>query len=361
MNEGGRQLPRFAAYLEATGTNTITLESAMAWAQQPTLQPSSSVWASRMTAARGFARYLAGIDARTQVSPAGLLPYRKHRRVPFLYSLEDVALLMSQARQTIASPLRAATFETLIGMLAVTGMRIGEAIRLDRTDVDWDQRLAVVRLSKFGNQEHYHCMTVPCRCWPTTRTSAIGCSHRQRRRASSSRLPESGPGTATSSTRFRRLFVKAGIGATSSSHPRIHDLRHSFAVRTMVAWYRNGENTQSRLAWLSTYQREASPRTVSAYRDTFRLLLGFVQLLTVKTPYTPGLEHLDASVIAAFLGGSSSKGQLAVVVRSCRAPIPRRSPAALDQCFIRRYLLWPGQPSAVVPSVATPRRTRWLL
>jgi integrase len=139
LADAGRQLPRFVAYLEATGTDTITLESAMAWAQQPALQPNSSVWASRMTVVRGYARYLAGIDARTQVPPVGLLPNRKHRRVPYLYSLEDVAFLMSQARQTIPSPLRAATFETLIGMLAVTGMRIGEAIRLDRTDLDWDQ------------------------------------------------------------------------------------------------------------------------------------------------------------------------------------------------------------------------------
>src|SRR3989442_14796110 len=102
-----------------------------------------------MTVARGFARHLAGIDPHTQVPPVGMLPYHKQRRIPYLYSSADVAALMTQARFTIASPLRAATFETLIGMLAVTGMRIGAAIRVDRADIDLDQSLAGGRASKF--------------------------------------------------------------------------------------------------------------------------------------------------------------------------------------------------------------------
>ena len=260
MDEAGRQLPRFVAYLEATGTHTITLESAMAWAQQPTLQPNSSVWASRMTVARGFARYLAGIDARTQVPPVGLLPYRKHRRSPYLYSLEDVASLMSQARQTIPSPLRAATFETLIGMLAVTGMRVGEAIRLDRTDVDWDQGLAVVRVSKFGKSR-----ALPLH--DSTVHTLAGYADLRDRLQPSPKVPSffvSGTGKrlwySDIQHTFQALVSVAGIGATSPSHPRIHDLRHSFAVRTMATWYRNGENTQSRLAWLSTYLGHRDPR-----------------------------------------------------------------------------------------------------
>src|SRR5439155_18949793 len=131
LDDAGRLLPRLVAYLEATGTETVTLEAALAWAQQPDLRANSTVWARRMTVARGFARHLAGVDPRTQVPPVGMLPYHKHRRVPYLYSSADVVGLMNEARRIISSPLRAATFETLISMLAVTGMRIGEAIRLD--------------------------------------------------------------------------------------------------------------------------------------------------------------------------------------------------------------------------------------
>ena len=84
LDEAGRLLPRFVAYLEAVGAETVTIEAALAWAQQPEADPTSVVWAKRMTVARGFARHLAGVDPRTEVPPTGLLPLRKHRRVPYL-------------------------------------------------------------------------------------------------------------------------------------------------------------------------------------------------------------------------------------------------------------------------------------
>jgi integrase len=260
LDDAGRLLPRLVAYLEANGAQTITLEAALAWAQQPDLQSDSTTWARRMTVARGFARHLAGIDPHTQVPPVTMLPYHKHRRIPYLYSLADVAALMTQARLTIASPLRAATFETLIGMLAVTGMRIGEAIRLDRSDVDWDQGLAVVRASKFGKSR-----ALPLRA----STVAALADYAQRRdqllpspKTTSFFVSITGKRLHYGDVQFmfQILVSGAGIGAGSPVRPRIHDLRHSFAVRTLVDWYRDGENVQTRLAWLATYMGHRDPR-----------------------------------------------------------------------------------------------------
>jgi integrase len=123
LADAGRLLPRLVAYLESNDLATITIEAAMAWAQQPDADPTSTVWVSRMAVARGFARHLAGRDSRTEVPPVGILPVRRHRRVPYIYSSAEIASLMAQARLTIRSEFRASTIETLFGLLAATGMR----------------------------------------------------------------------------------------------------------------------------------------------------------------------------------------------------------------------------------------------
>jgi hypothetical protein len=97
LADAHRLLPRFVAYLDAIGSSTLTIEAALAWAQQPEADPQSSVWPKRMVAARGFARYMAGIDSRTQVPPSGLIPSRQRWRPPFIYNPTDVAALMAAA------------------------------------------------------------------------------------------------------------------------------------------------------------------------------------------------------------------------------------------------------------------------
>lgn len=106
---------------------------------------------------RGFARYLQTVDPATEIPPADLLPRGNYRPpAPYVYSDADLAGLMAAAR-TLSPPLKAATFETLIGLLAVTGLRIGEAMRLDRDDVDWTDGLLTVRGSKFGRSREVLC------------------------------------------------------------------------------------------------------------------------------------------------------------------------------------------------------------
>ena len=148
LAEYHRELPRLVAFLEAEDLPTVTVAAALAWAQGPGVDPATSIAPRRMTIARGFARYLAGIDARTEVPPPGLIAGRRRWRPPFIYSPGDIEALMAQARQL--TPMPAATHETLIGLLAVTGLRVGEAIRLDRADIDWADGVLAIRESKFG-------------------------------------------------------------------------------------------------------------------------------------------------------------------------------------------------------------------
>jgi len=107
----------------------VTIEAALDWVQQSTTVIGTSVGPRRMTSVRGFARYLSGVDARTEVPPFGLMPHRQRWRKPFIYTPADIDAVMNQTR-SIESPLRAATYDTLIGLLASSGLRIGEAIKL---------------------------------------------------------------------------------------------------------------------------------------------------------------------------------------------------------------------------------------
>ncbi len=139
----GWLLADFAAYMETAGATTITIPLALAWATLPQ-DVLPSWWAARLRVVRGFARHLSVFDPDTEIPPVGLLEARNRRAVPYLYSKDEVAALLA-ATGSLRPTLHAATYRTLIGLLAVTGMRLGEAIRLDRADLDEDGRCLVVR------------------------------------------------------------------------------------------------------------------------------------------------------------------------------------------------------------------------
>ena len=268
LAEAGWLLPGFVAYLDACGSPTVTIDAALAWAQQAPRSPAGRVTtlgARRMTAARGFARYLSGIDPGTQVPPLGLMPHRARWRQPFIYTRADIAMLLELARRTIASPLRAATYETLIGLLAASGLRIGEAIKLDRTDIDWAQGVLLIRESKFGKS----------RLVPLHPTSMQALEGYARLRDQLQPQPAE-PAFFVSLKRkrllyavvqetFRQLIDSAGIGAGAPSPPRLHDLRHTFAVRTLLGWYRAEEDVQPKIPSLSTYLGHREPASTYWY------------------------------------------------------------------------------------------------
>ncbi len=285
LADAARLLPRFVAYLDANNIEFVTVEAAVAWALAPDAPAGTTVSGRRMMAVRGFARYLAGIDPRTEVPPAGLIPIRRRWRPPFIYGDADIAALMDEARRAIRQPLRAATYETLIGLLAATGLRVGEAIRLDRHDVDDRERVLLIRRSKFGKSRQ-----VPLQ--PSTVQALQGYGRRRdalRPRPSSESFFVSLNGTriiyeCVQST-FRILCDSAGFGAEAAHRPRIHDLRHTFAVRTLLGWYRDGLDVQARLPLLATYLGHREPRYTYHYLSAAPELLGHAARL---------LEHTQA-------------------------------------------------------------------
>jgi integrase/recombinase XerD len=144
-----RLLAQFVDYLDEVGATTVTTEHALTWSTQPKAD-TKTWWGDRLTVVRGFANYLTNIDPATEVPPTDLLASQRRRATPYLYSDQDIAALLTAAA-SLRSPWRATTHQTLLGLLSVTGLRIGEAIRLDRHDLDADRDLLVVRSAKFGN------------------------------------------------------------------------------------------------------------------------------------------------------------------------------------------------------------------
>lgn len=258
LQRAARLLPDFVRYLEAHRAAFITLRLALDWARQP---PDGHPvwWAERLSIVRGFARHLQAEDSRHQVPPVGLMPRRVRRAVPVLFTAREISALLRAARH-LRAPLRAATSETLFGLLAATGMRIGEAIRLDRDDLDWKAQLLVVRRSKFDKSRevvlHPSVMTALRRytkvrdtCCPRPRSPAFFVSLKGTRLI-----------YINAHRTFRTLARAAGIRAG-----RPHDLRHSFAVVTLLRWYREGVDVDARMPRLSTYLGHAAPESTYWY------------------------------------------------------------------------------------------------
>jgi integrase/recombinase XerD len=264
LADAARLLPRFVAWMNQTGQASITIDAAMTWALQPEAEPGTVVWSRRMTAVRGFARYMAGIDPATQVPPPGLLPSRRKWRPPFIFSTNDIAALLDAACR-LGPARRARTYTTLFGLLAATGMRVGEAIRLDVSDVDFAEGVILVRESKFGKSRY-----VPLRPSALTAMESL-LSHRdeyQPRAGNHSFFVSlTGRRIIYESVHpvFRELCDNARIGCGATRQPRIHDLRHSFAVATLMGWYRDGADVAAQLPWLSTYLGHREPRSTYWY------------------------------------------------------------------------------------------------
>jgi len=225
LKSAGRLLGQFVDYLEARGIETITTDDALSWASLP--EEASAHWrAIRLSVARGFAAYLHGIDATLEVPPAGLIRSGPCRATPYLYSAAEVTSLL-EAAADLRPPLRAATYYNLIGLLAVSGMRIGEAIALDSKDLDLERTVLVVRDSKFDKSR-----LVPLHA--STTAALLGYLELRDElcpRRSSPALLVSSVGTrlwhSNIELTFAGLTQRGGIVRRSAScRPRVHDLRH---------------------------------------------------------------------------------------------------------------------------------------
>lgn len=270
----GRLLMDFVAFVDQSGGVAITTELAVAWAVRP-LDASPGWSARRLSTVRGFARHHQTIDPDSEIPPVGLLPRRNHRPAPYLYSDDDVTALLLAAR-TLSPQLRAATYETLVGLLASTGMRIGEAMRLDNTDIDWAGSVVTVNNSKFGRSRliPVHSSTLDAlgaytelraRLCPRPSGLSLFVSTRAGRLAHS-----------TINATFHQMVDRADLDrAPSGRRPRVHDLRHSFAVKTLLNWYRDGADVQGQLPALSAYLGHVHPS------DTYWYMTAAPELLAL--------------------------------------------------------------------------------
>jgi integrase/recombinase XerD len=271
LERAGQLLPQLVTHLEAAGATTVISDLAIAWARLPeNAQPNH--WAQRLAIARGFTRYLQTIDPTTQVPPAGVFPTRRHRPTPYLWSAGDIDRLL-EAAEALRPPLRAATHHTLFGLLAVSGMRLGEAIGLDRDDVDFDTGVITIRQAKFDRSR-----LVPLH--PST-TDALGryAAERDRLcpRPHSRAFFVSSVGTKLTRSgvdkTLRQITTALGL-RTETMHPRAHDLRHRFAVDTLIRWQRSGVNVDDHIAVLSTYLGHVAPADTYWYLSAVPELMG---------------------------------------------------------------------------------------
>jgi integrase len=256
LERAGRLLPQLVAYLEVAGATTVTSDLAIAWARLPE-RARPNYWAQRLAIARGFARYLQTIDPATEVPPAGVFPARRHRPSPYLWSERDLFLVLEAAR-LLRPALRAMTHESLFGLLAVSGMRIGEAIGLERDDVDLRGGVVTIRQAKFDRS----------RLVPLHPTTSEALSHYAKERDRLCPKPRSraffvsSVGTALTRSAvdktLRTITTSIGI-RTATVRPRAHDLRHSFAVATLIRWQQSGVSIDGHMATLSTYLGHVSP------------------------------------------------------------------------------------------------------
>lgn len=273
LARAGMLLPDFVGFLKKNGHQYVTSATAVAWATQPT-NAHPAWWTQRLMLVRGFAKYLQTIDRCHQVPPLELLPHRRRRTTPYIYAPAEISALLA-ATDVLSGPLRIATYRTLVGLLAVTGLRTGEAIALDNADVDFHRDVLIVRKAKFGKTREVplHATTAQALAeYADVRDRLV----RVRAQPRSFFVSTVGKRLIYNNVHqtFLRMIYAAGIAERRPRRPRIHDIRHTFAVRRVEAWHRAGLDVERQLPLLSTYLGHVSVATTYWYLSAVPELLG---------------------------------------------------------------------------------------
>lgn len=276
LHSEGTGLKAFVAFMAQQHADFITTELALVWAQQPT-SVQIAQWARRLSFVRGFARYCSAVDARTQIPPSDLIPCRRVRPQPYFFADGDIEQLLQAALGLPPEDgLRRWTFHCLFGLLIVSGLRIGEARKLILDDIDLDEAVLTIRSSKFGKSRlvPLHASTVKVladylqrrqRVFPAPSVSHVFVNDRG--------MPISHDQALDT---FQRLLKTIGATAQGEQRrPHLHDLRHRFALETLVQWYRDGQEVERRLPVLSAYLGHTE------VRDTYWYLSARPELMTL--------------------------------------------------------------------------------
>lgn len=257
LSTSGRVLTKFASFMDTHNEPYVTAELFLQW-KQAFGAASQSTWAHRLSMVRQFAFWLHSLDTAHQVPPQSLLPSRYRRKPPYIYSEDDIRRIVREAAQLPSqNGLRAITYPAFFGLVSVTGLRISEAIALRVGDVDLENGIINVRQGKNGRQ----------RLLPLTECTNTYLNEYARKRDRLLAHPVdaffvSDEGLPLTDCAVRYNFAKVcqrlGLRAAQRFHrhgvgPRVHDLRHTFAVRVLINWYKQGNDIQAEMLKLVNY------------------------------------------------------------------------------------------------------------
>lgn len=243
---------------EREGAKYVTTELALRWARRPA-NGAPHTWAHRMTSIRLFAAWCKTRDPRTEVPDSGLLSASVTRQQPFIFSQQQIAAIVREAAKLECKRgLRSSTFSTMFGLLSVAGLRISEAVALDRSDVDLQTGLLTIRDTKFSKTRLVpvsESTTVALRRYARLRDRALSAVMSPAFFVSERRLRVTHWAARYNFAKVSRTVgLREPAGGYRHGHgPRVHDLRHCFAVRTMLDWYRAGVDVERELPKLSAY------------------------------------------------------------------------------------------------------------
>jgi integrase len=287
LQEPARTLGQFVDSLDIQGMEFITTELTLRWAMQPN-GVQRATWARRLSMVRRFAVWLSAVDSRTQVPPHRLIDARRRRNPTHIFTDTEVKQLMVEASR-LHSPkqLRAHTYKTLIGLLATSGLRPGEALTLARPDADLQSGILFIRETKFGKSRF-----VPIH--ESTRAALIRYVKRRdelgpRVRTEAFFISEAG--LPLQACTVRRTFARIsravglrvpGIRGRVGRGPRLQDFRHTFATRKLIEWYQAGVDVERELPRLSTYLGH------SDVTHTYWYISAVPELLQLATKYLIG-------------------------------------------------------------------------
>lgn len=284
LKEDGQMLRQLVDYAsERNHRGPLTNALALAWAQAPA-QRSRLWWARRLDAARRFATFWRVFDARTEVPPPGVLGPSYRRRDVHLYTAQEIAALMQAARDL--GGVRGLSFQSLIGLLACTGLRIGEALRLHEQDIDWTAALLTVRHSKLGRS----------RCLPLQASTLNALRTYRQKRQKHLRQTDPTPlfvgqnGRAIPYPQAAATFrcLRQHLGWKQHPVPRLHDFRHTFSVGCLMDWYHQGQEVGQKVVCLATYLGHSSIQGTYWYLSAVPELLALAQARWPELSAKPG-------------------------------------------------------------------------
>lgn len=272
-----RVLRRFTSFADAEGADKVTVDLFLRW-KESFGSANNNTWSKRLGMVRTFAMWLQAIDPRTEIPPAGLIPGKLHRPKPYIYTDEQTSEIVAEAARLPSSyGLRGWTCSTLLGLIAATGLRVSEAISLDAKDVNLDEAVVSVRRSKNGKARFVPisaCAVERLGAYRAERNRILGIS------PAPFFLLDEGQRPSDCCVRYNFAIVCQRIGLRDRQDfykhgrgPRIHDLRHTFAVRTIMDWYRRGLDTDREMIKLSTYLGHSDPEHTYWYIEAVPELL----------------------------------------------------------------------------------------